>query len=341
MATEQMECTYLLQTDSNYAEHAMVTMLSVHRKSAAGRRNVFYIIDDGIRAELRGKMEELAQKEGFALHFLDCSDVIAKLEKHRVPKWRGGYTTYLKLFAFSRIPGAVQVLYLDCDIIATGDISAAFDENADMTTPLAVAKDMTVSPNPIYKSYLFGNTEETYYNAGVILCNLPLWQAQDCEEKLLAFLEENRKKLMYCEQDIINLLFRGNITALSNRYNFCTPQLFFGARTMGKLFGWSEREIAEYAALEKDYAAGHCFSVFCGRPWHRGSRHPLTAEYAAYYREIFGKEFCGAPVPARLGDKLQYLLYRCCRPLYILLHNIFTRRYYRNFVASATKRENS
>ncbi len=338
MTTEQTPCTYLLQTDSNYAQHAMVTMLSVHRKSAPGRRNVFTVIDDGISPDLRGKMQELADKEGFALSFLDCTDVSAMLEAHRVPKWRGGYTAYLKLFAFSRIPDATVVLYLDCDIIAMRDVSTVFEEYADMTTPIAVAEDMTVSPNPVYLRYLFGTEKETYYNVGAILCNLPLWREQKCEEKLLAFLEENRKKLMYWEQDAINLVFRGNITTLSNRYNFCTPQLYFGAKTMGRLFGWSKERTAAYAELEKTYAVGHCFAVFCGRPWHRGSRHPLTAQYAEYYREIFGKEFCGAPVPAHLGDKLQYLLYRCCRPLYIRLHNLFTRRYYRNFVESATEK---
>lgn len=289
------------------------------------------MIDDGISAATHALMEEVAHRYGFTLRFLDCSDMIARLEANNIPKWRGGYTAYLKLFAFSRIEEE-RILYLDCDIIVKNDISVIFDEYKDMEKPLAMAEDMTICDNTLYCTYIYGNMEETYYNCGTLLCDIPRWKEQGCEEALLTYMCENKKKLMYWEQDVLNLALRGKIATLSNKYNFCTPQLYFGPKLLGKLFGWSRERVAAYTALQETYCVGHCFAVFKERPWHENSRHPLAAEYAAYYREIYGKPYKGTPAPVALSDKLQYLLYKCCRPVYVWLHNFFTKRLYKSFI---------
>ena len=330
---------YLLQTDDNYAKHLLVTVLSVQKHTPSEYHNVFYVIDDHIGTDTRAFMDRFAQRFGLELRFLDASQIVSTLEEKNVPKWRGGYTTYLKLFALNKIEGVERVMYLDSDMIIQSDMSAVFAELDDTDATLGMAEDMTISFRFDYKKYILQTDDKSvpYYNAGSILFDLPRWKKNRGEERVLEFIQTNTTPLMYCEQDILNVVFRNEIKQISNTYNFCTPMLFFKPKLMGKLFYWDQEHTDTYAALEKNYCVGHCFGVFAQRPWHKDSLHPLAADYVALYEEIYEKSFDGAAAPSGTMEKLQYILYRVCRPLYGVMHRIFTNRVYASFIKNATK----
>jgi len=328
---------YLLQTDNNYMKHMLVTILSVRKHAPADETSVFYIIDDHISEENKAFAHDFLRKYSCDMIFLDGAALSEQLEERNVPKWHGGYTTYLKLLALNRIENVERILYLDSDVIVKNDISGAFAELDGTDSPLAMAEDMTISFISDYKNYVLGEggAERIYYNAGAILFDLPRWKANRCEEQVLSFIQNNEKKLMFCEQDILNILFGTQIKTISNHYNYCTPLLFYKPRMMGKLFGWDEAHTKTYAALSETYGVGHCFGVFQKRPWHKGSRHPLAPDYKALYEEIYNETFEGLDVSLSLMDRAQVALYYLCRPLYAVLHRHFTKRNYDNFIKNA------
>ena len=328
---------YLLQTDNNYLKHMLVTILSIRKHAPEDENSIFYIVDDRISEENKEFIRNFAKKYECEMIFLDGSAMSALLEEKQVPKWRGGYTTYLKILALNQIEGVERILYLDSDVIIQNDISDVFAELDGVDSALAMAEDMTISFNAAYKRYALGEGGEkrVYYNAGAILFDIPRWRDGGYEEKVLHFIQTNTRKLMYCEQDILNILFGESIKTISNRYNYCTPILYFKPKMMGKLFGWNAEKTKEYADMAKDYGVGHCFAVFQKRPWHANSRHPLTEEYRALYEELFEERFVGLPVKLTLTDRAQILLYDLFRPLYAVLHRHFTKKLYQDFFKNA------
>ena len=336
-----MKRYYLLQTDNHYMAHMLVTALSVRHHAPAEEESVFYVIDDGLSDENRARGRDFSARYACKVIFLDGRAMSASLRALGVPPWRGGYTTYLKLFALDEIRDADRVLYLDSDVIVKRDISSVFDCLDRTDAPLAMAEDMTVSFRAAYKKYLFGEGGEhvIYYNAGVILFDLPRWREYGCEKRVLEFIQSDQKRLMYCEQDILNILFRGRIETLSNTYNYCTPLLFYHSHLMGKLFGWDGAHTRAYDALSDQYAIGHCFAVLGDRPWHTESIHPLASDYRALYEEIFKKTFKGTPAAHARVTLAQRVLYRVCRPLYVVLHRYATKRSYARFIQNATREE--
>ncbi len=328
---------YLLQTDDNYAAHSLVTILSIQEHTKETCKNVFYIIDDHIKEETKSFMQEFSVRFSNEIRFLDMSDVKSVLEKSDIPTWRGGYTAYLKMFAMDKIEDADRVLYLDSDIIVRGDLSPVFSYLDGTDAPLAMVEDMTVSTRYDFKEYVFGSSDKSllYYNVGSILFDIKRWKEQKCNEQLWSFIKSNKRDFMYWEQEVFNLVFKGNIQTLPPEYNYCTPLLFFGAKTMGKLFYWDEERVKEYEALKDRYLVGHCFAVFSRRPWHEKSKHPLADEYKRLYEKIYGRPHVGVPIKLGIKEKLQSVLYYVCKPLYCSMHRMFTNRFYRSFLEKA------
>jgi len=312
----------------------LVTILSISKHTPDNEHSVFHIINDGISKENVEFLQTFSQRYSLEIVYIDGTVLSSALAAQNFPKWRGGYTAYLKMLAINGITDAHRILYLDSDIIVKRDISDIFSQLDGSECPIAMAEDMTVSYNPAYKKYILGEDcgDRPYYNVGTILFDVDRWKEQNCEKRIFDFMQSNKKPFMYFEQDIMNILFRDNTVTLSNTYNYCTPILYFKPKLMGEIFGWNEEQTAVYASMQDNYAIGHCFGVFQQRPWHKDSRQPLARDYKELYEEIYEKPFIGAPAPIKLYDKAQYLLYRVCRPMYKVLHKIFTKRMYKKFI---------
>ncbi len=325
---------YLLQTDENYAIHSFVTAMSVQEHTPDNCHNVFFVINDHIKQETCDFMVKRGADFGMEFRFVDMFDIIAKFEELKVPKWRGKYTTYFKLFALNRIEGVERILYLDSDLIVTKDISDVFSELNGTDMPLAMAEDMTISTRLDYKKYILetDNEASVYYNAGVALFDIKRWKEQNCEDKIYEFIADNTKKLMFCEQDILNVVFKNQVKTISNIYNYCTPLTFFGIKTMSKLFYWNDEQQKNYTELMDTYCIGHCFGVLSRRPWHKKSKHPLTNEYIRIYQKLYEKPFVGVEISLGIKEKLQSALYYTCRPVYCLMHKFFTNKLYSDFI---------
>ncbi|MDS2915845.1 glycosyltransferase, partial [Streptococcus pneumoniae] len=104
-----------------------------------------------------------------------------------------------------------KVLYLDCDLVVTRDLSPLFDlELGDY--PLAAVKDLG---GQIY----FG---EHIFNSGVMLINNRLWKQEEVRKQLIEMTNELHDKVAQSDQSILNLLFKDRWLALDFKYNCIT-----------------------------------------------------------------------------------------------------------------------
>ena len=59
-----------------------------------------------------------------------------------------------------------------------------------------------------------------YFNAGVMIIDLKKWKANDLKNKSLKIIEENKEKLLFWDQDVLNLYFDDQYEPLPIALNF-------------------------------------------------------------------------------------------------------------------------
>lgn len=125
------------------------------------------------------------------------------------PNWTAGHS-HINYMAFARyfIPKYVEerkVLYLDSDLVVTGDILHLF--NLDLEDYYAAAV-----------SALHGMT--SLFNSGVLLINNKKWKEENLFETLIEVTKSEWENVPEGDQSILNIVFNGNWLHLDGKYNF-------------------------------------------------------------------------------------------------------------------------
>lgn len=109
-----------------------------------------------------------------------------------------------------------KVLYLDCDLVVTRDLTLLFNvELGDF--PLAAVKDLG---GQVY----FG---EHIFNSGVMLINNRIWKQEEIRKQLIELTNELHDKVTQDVQSILNILFKTRWLALDFKYNCSTLHMHF------------------------------------------------------------------------------------------------------------------
>ena len=121
--------------------------------------------------------------------------------------------------------------------------------------------------------------DDNYFNAGVVLYNLSeIRKASDSyQSSMERIADEYKGKLMMNDQDVLNLMYRGDKRILidSEKYNFI-PR---------KIYSKREEIKAKNSAIIIHFAGGR-------KPWNNSFQYPLADLYWDYRKEtIFGDEY--------------------------------------------------
>ena len=116
-----------------------------------------------------------------------------------------------------------KVLYLDCDILCTGNLDELFKTNIDSYS-VGMVRD---SRNDDISSFarLQYPPEYGYYCSGVILYNLTYWRENNLSEKCIQFISENPYLCLWHDQDTINKVLHESIFPLDFKYDLL-PNFF-------------------------------------------------------------------------------------------------------------------
>lgn len=236
------------------------------------------------------------------------------------------------------LPELDRVLYLDGDILVTGDVSALY-ELALGENYMAAVRDMGGEVTRRLHE-LVGVKQ--YYNSGVMLLNLEQMRRDRLPEKLLQSKLSSPPTWTCMDQDVINDVMRDRVVDMPLRYNAMVP-LFQNA-----MYGYSIRQIndfygcayADMGHLMADAAVIHFAGESYRRPWEQvnGSfsllwqKYYLLSPFASVdpglsllhwpFRPMGVMESEVKPVPA----KRIYRLFGCI-PLLMVQDEARTRRY--------------
>lgn len=126
--------------------------------------------------------------------------------------------TYLNFLIPSAFPGLDKALYLDADVLVRSDLSELWD--ADMEGKVCLGSDKGWAHELAYCGQLGLSSDDIYINNGVMVLDLKAFREQGLEEMLIAKATACGGRLPSMDQDVLNIVLRGQIGTFDALWNF-------------------------------------------------------------------------------------------------------------------------
>ena len=211
----------VLTCDDRYVRHAAATMVSIVKNSK--RFFNFYLLDCGIKSENLEKLQQL-DLNGNNLELIKPNP-LEVFEKFPLPSHFSPAIFYRIAIPelFSKLNKAI---YMDSDIIVTGDIGPLWDEKLeDKLLGIVYSENQFLPSDALinYKNKIGLKQELRYFYDGMMLMNLEALRKENIFQKVLSYVPSCKHSLICPEQDILNILLdRNELLELNASYNF-TP----------------------------------------------------------------------------------------------------------------------
>lgn len=207
-------------TDNNYAPYCGIMLTSLFENNKNHSFSV-YILSQGLSEEHCSKFDTLAKRYNSEIIIVEIDNTIFSNCRF----WALDHVTvatFYRLLLPTVLPKDMdRVLYLDCDIIVNHRIDELYMQDMD-NVPLCACVNIPFCDDLETR---LGIKNEKYFNAGVLLINLSYWRTNHIFEKCLDIINSIPDKLIYHDQDTLNLLFHCEqrpIKFLDITYNFQT-----------------------------------------------------------------------------------------------------------------------
>lgn len=202
--------------DERYAVGLVVTLASTVTHLPA-RDIDLSVLDCGLSPATRRRLSAAAARWPTvrSLTFLDPG--LADLAAFPAPRHLTS-ATYARLRLPHLLPEVDRLLFLDADVVVTGDVGVLFDE-----TPTGAA--IAAAPDFAYPTVGTGlpgvdlPPDRTYWNAGVLLVELETWRQRRLAQEILGWATAHREQIRFADQDAINAVLGGEVLELDPSWN--------------------------------------------------------------------------------------------------------------------------
>ena len=182
---------------------------------------------------------------------------------------------FYRLFAAEWLPQNIdKILYLDCDLIVTGDLTSLWKEKINEDTPLCAIHDF-VRLND-YHRLRINLKNHIYFNSGVLLINLSYWRKNLIAQQSLNYIRLHPERLLLPDQDILNALTVGKVKYLHPKYN--TMTYMFCSDDFLEWCSWYN-EIPKIKEATRNPIIIHFAGI---KPWHKGEYLPYREKWMEY-----------------------------------------------------------
>ena len=206
-------------TDDNYLPFLSVTLESIWENSSHEYDYEMYVLHSGVRSEYEEKILRY-NKEGFHISFVDVTEKLATILEHLHMRDYYTCTTYFRVFIAGMFPQYDKAIYLDCDTVVLGDISALY--NYDLgNNLLGGAPCEGVNCFDVYKRYVSevdGLNPDYFFNAGVLLMNLKGFREEGFYEQFAELLKRYKFQVIQ-DEDYLNVLCQDRVLRLPRAWN--------------------------------------------------------------------------------------------------------------------------
>lgn len=264
----------VLCTDNNYVMPCGITMISVLENNV-GKPVTFHVIGMDLSEESRKALSSISSEySGTSLVFYEIKKEL--FDSYNFSLYESKYLSiaaYSRLFLEDILPQHIsKVLYLDCDIVVSADLSELWNTDVEGYS-VAGVPDLFIMSRPELIQKLGYDESFLYLNSGVLLINLKYWREHKLVTVFLGFYKENQEKLSYHDQDIINGTLYNTKLLLPIKFNVID---YYYLSAKKDLFGYED----EVRGAIKNPVVIHYTSR--NKPWLRSSLHPMNDEFFLY-----------------------------------------------------------
>ena len=204
------EIPVFFSTDDNYIPFLDVALSSLIENASRDYRYRIMILNTGLSAENMARILEREQA-GFAIEFVDISDRLEGIMAHFRNVYHFSIVTYYRLFIASLFPRLDKIVYLDCDLVVTGDISKLYFTDMEDAI-ISAAPEQYVRNTPAFRLYAekaLGVDPDGYVNAGVLVMDLRQFRRHRIEERFVDLITHYDFDLLDPDQAYLNYLCDG------------------------------------------------------------------------------------------------------------------------------------
>ncbi len=190
---------------------AIVSVLENNKKTPI----VFHILTDGYSQENANRIKELAKN-------WQCSCILYQLnmapfQDFHIKVERFSRITYGRIYMPKILKGITsRYMYFDADTMCIAPLDKLW--NIDMKG-FAMGAVSERANDIAYRAGYLHLRSGKYFNDGVMIIDIDEWEKRHITEEAFSYQCEPRKRFLGQDQDIMNLVFDGDILFLSSKYN--------------------------------------------------------------------------------------------------------------------------
>lgn len=213
------EVPIFFAVDDNYIPVLSVAIKSMLDNASKSYKYVIKILNTGIKEENKEKFN-VFKAENVDIDFVDVSQHMIALADKLHTRDYYSKSTYFRLFIPKMFPQYNKALYLDADIVVTGDISKFYNSFIG-TSLLGAVPDEVVQVTPIFVDYAekaLGLPVNKYFNAGILIMNLKQLRNFNFEEKFVDLLGKYTFRVAQ-DQDYLNVICKNRVWYLNETWD--------------------------------------------------------------------------------------------------------------------------
>lgn len=202
--------------DQNYWRPAIVSMVSCLQQDVSLE---FIIGIDTIDDSQIAVLNEISEKYRILItvYIIDKNYVADMPIHHKAIS----AATYYRLVLYNSVIDYEKMLYIDADIMCLSSLNKM--KNISLADNIAaVVPDLEKMQS--HRLDLGMKSDSIYFNSGVMLVNLDMWRKEKYNDKIKHIMQTEQEKIIFEDQDLLNIALDGKVMYLPTRYNMLCPQ---------------------------------------------------------------------------------------------------------------------
>jgi len=288
----------VVATDQNYWHLTAVMLLSLASHHRSKEKLVCHVITSGLTDRQKHSFIEFFHSKGVTIDWLSVDP--AAFKDFPVVDYFTPATYYRVEIPQLLSPAIRKVIYLDADILLLDDISKLWHTDIK-GLPIAAVENF----HSFHKEFVGIPAEAKFFNGGVLLIDLDYWRRHNVSDQLKRIIVTQKEKMIYCDQEALNLLFYDKCFFLPPKWNY-SP----GHEDVIELFELYDRRPEFKEAVQKPSLV-HFLGFY--KPDNPEDFSVFADKYRSYFRKIpFVRERF---VPLSLDQRKRKFLYQLDRIL--------------------------
>ena len=214
-------------TDKKLAFCGAITLYSAACNLTDHRQLDAYVVDIGIGEKNRLKYERILNLPNVSLHWLRPD--LHRIQNLPTLSWLS-IATYGRLLLPEMLPDDLErILYFDSDMLVLSDISELWEKQCNGNC-VCVCQDSKYSKIRMCKTSnlmteLGLNPDAPYFNAGLMVIDMPAWKQNDISSKAFHLIRDHGKQFSHLDQDALNIALYQKWEKLDPAWNVTTATL--------------------------------------------------------------------------------------------------------------------